>query len=365
MKELLFPWNNWHSGESEATYLQPGTPGVWPVVAQLGEFGQLTTAEQLKVTLLGANRRFNTKRLAAAIERQPGSDAPKLNAAGRGQVLDGKRLLTPLFKTTEVNLVSAREKSGVHFFDPDSAFIPAKTIKPPDSAFLNVALIAGGGFTGHAGLQIAEARGFGALASLTQQENKDFLTAASLGMLGEKPKDAEFAWFGVEASFIDNDMVDQCLKLGVITPHFLAAVLAVDLEKPVFSEKRAGLLEIIPARFEFTPRSGGVPDGASHDAAKDHLSAAVIQKLEAAAPAAGSTEAEFLALLRSANAVPLLKDRVVQYRDRVKAALAGGDAGRKAELKRLFERLVKGRQQMREHAQIGPIIESSALFPMP
>jgi len=40
--------------------------------------------------------------------------------------------------------------------------------------------------------------------------------------------DAHFGWLVPGTSFANNDLIDQCLQLGVVTPHFLAAALAVD-----------------------------------------------------------------------------------------------------------------------------------------
>ena len=162
---------------------------------------------------------------------------------------------------------------------------------------------------------------------------------------------------------MDNDFADQCLKRGIITPHFLAAALAVDLETPVFSKKRAGLLKFIPATFEFKARAGGGdPVATPRDAASDLLTATVIQRIEATSPAANSAEAEFLKLLKSADAVPVLKERVIQYRDRVKAALSN-PATRQAELTRLFGKLVAARKAMLDDPTTHTLDETGNLFP--
>ena len=77
-----------------------------------------------------------------------------------------------------------------------------------------------------------------------------------------------------------------------------------------------------------------------------------------------SEEAEFLQLLKSADAVPLLKERVIQYRDRVKAAL-GNPATRQAELTLLFGKLIAARKAMLGDPTIHTLDETGNLFPRP
>lgn len=363
MKELLRPWNNWSSFDSLANYLTPGTPGAWPVATQLPQVGRFTGAEILETPIFQGLRRFNNRRLAAMLKLQPGTDQPALTADGRAEVLQGQRLLRPLFETVECNLVSAVRKSGLHRFNAAADFVPSLRINPPNSAFLNVGLIAGGQLPGYAGLKITEAEAFSTVASLTQEENRQLVAAAGLGLLGRQPGDAQFGWFGPEPSHVDIDLVDQCLRRGVITPHFLAAVLAVDLETPVFSARRAALLRFVPATFQFKPRTAaGEPVEDPRDAASDLLTAAVIQNIEASNPAPDSTEAEFLTLLKSPNAVPFLKDRVIMYRDRVRAAL-NDPATRPAELTRLFNKLIAARKAMLDHPNLHALDETGNLFP--
>lgn len=363
MKELLRPWNNWHSLDFKAKYLDPHSPGAWPVATLLPAFGKLAQAETLEDPIIQGLRRFNTKRLAALLQRQPGTDDPQTDAGGRTLVLDGPRLLRPLFVATELNLISAVDRTGLQRFNAATDFVPELKFNLPNSAFLNVSLIAGGQAPNYAGLKIIEASSFSSFSNLTQEENLKLVKAGGLGLLGRNPGDTHFGWFGPEASHIDNDLVDQCLKRGVITSHFLAAVLAIDLENPVFSARRAGLLKLIPKTFSFTPVTGGEPAALPRDASNDLLTKAVIEKLEFGTPAAGSAEAEFLNLLKSTDAVPLLKQRVIAYRDRVQAALASTPATRNTELNRLFQRLLRSRDAMLKSPVFSPLDETGHLFP--
>ena len=172
-----------------------------------------------------------------------------------------------------------------------------------------------------------------------------------------------------EPSFVDNDLVDQALQLGVVTPHFVAAVLAVDVETPVFSGKRAELLKFVPDQFEFTPVPAGVdPVSVPRDAAKDLLTQAVISNINQANPVPGTTPDEFRNLLTSANAVSALQTRVKDYVNRVKNALESPNpAQRKEELERLYTLLVKRRLLMRAHPILKELDETNGLllFPLP
>jgi hypothetical protein len=54
-------------------------------------------------------------------------------------------------------------------------------------------------------------------------------------------------------------MVDLLMREGAITPQFVAVVLAVDLETPVFSKERASLLEFLPESFAYKPLDSADP----------------------------------------------------------------------------------------------------------
>jgi hypothetical protein len=240
---------------------------------------------------------------------------------------------------------------------------------PRDQFFLNTDLITGGSEGKLGGLKLPAGRDFESVAELTQQENKDLVTKFNV-QLNNVSGDTFFGWLVPGASFANNDLVDQCLLQGIVTPHFLAAALAVDVENPVFSPKRAALLTFIPDQFEFTPvASGADPTTAKRDAAKDLLTKAVIAKIDAANPAAGSAAAEFRTLLQSANAVTELDQRVKDYAARVKANLDPSNAvKRKTELERLFGIVIDRRRAMEADPVLRNLDETSnrgGLLPLP
>jgi len=374
MKELALPWNNWHAGVAGsfvADYLFPGAgSGKWPVAAT-PRLARLTGADKLETDfLVPAFKRFNESRLNSALQRDDATGNRTVSEDGRMTVLEGRRLLRPLFETIEVNLNSSRDPSGVHPFGKPSDFVANAPVRPPfnDSFFLNAGLIAGGGVGNLGGLKLTTARDFRTFVALTQQENKDLVDKSQV-RVNSKVGDTHFAWITPEPAFVDNNLVDQCLRLGVVTRHFLAAALAIDLETPVFSPKRAELLQFVPDRFEFTP----VPDGTdltsvAHDSERDLLTKAVVAAIEQTNPPASSPADEFRQLLKSPDAVAELKTRVDAYVSRVRTDLdASNPTRRKAALERLYEVLLGRRRQMLSHPVLGNLDETNGqlLLPLP
>ena len=331
MKELPFPWNNWNSFQSQAEYLTPGGANHWPI-AEGTHLAALAGAEDMETDfILPALRQFNGRRIERVIRRNA-AGAPVL-IEGKQEVTDGRRALRALFETTEYNAISSSAFSGLHPFSTSSSGAPSGDVKVPDTFFLNANLLAGGGVPQYQGLGIARARDFASLLKVKPQEYKK-LVADTATKLNDTLGDSSFAWFVPEASHSDNHMVDSLIRGGLITQQFAAAVLAVDVENPVFSSKTPALLRFVPPTFRFKPRvNDSVP--ATHP---DELTTAVIAALEAASPAAGSPEADFLALLKAPDPVKLLRQRVQAYLAREQAALSDTNpAAREAELKRLFD----------------------------
>lgn len=363
MKELLFPWNNWHSkvgGAFKANYLDPASthPAKWPAAAT-PLFSTLSGAETLETDhLIPAFKRFNESRVNALLLREDGT-GNRLLTNGRLTLTSSNRVLRSLFVPTEVNLISSRDGSGFHPFGAATDFVPDKEIRLPEDFFLHTSLIAGG-------LKLISAKKFNDFAKLKQSENKALIEKFELRLNG-KPGDTHFAWLVPTPSFIDTDMAERLMKLGVVTPHFLAAVLAVDLEEPLFSTKRAELLKYLPDRIEFTPLAEGTdPTTLPHDAEKDLLTKTVIAKIDADNPAPGSAADEFRTLLKDADAVKLLDKKCQAYAARVETALKEPTT-RPAELERLFTTLVNRRKAMLKNPLFAPLDETGGklLFALP
>jgi hypothetical protein len=347
MKELPLPWNNWHSFKATFDYLDGVGTDDWSIAAAQ-RFRQLTGAESLEVDVIVPSiKQFNGRRAKALVRSLPGG--------ATSEVTDGKRLLKPLFVTTEYNLTSAPQPSGLHPF-PAVGTGPAEAVAVPDTFFLNANLLAGGGVLQYRGLGVQDARQFASVLAIDSAEYRqlveDFQTT-----IGGARFDTHFAWFTPEAGHIDNHLVDVLVRDGIITPEFAAAVLAVDLETPVFSAPRQSLLRFVPATFRFKPRG---PDDvpAAHP---DAMTRSVIQAIRAGGtPAAGSQEATLLALLEDPDPLEKVRELVRAYLQRQRTALAGN--GRGAELKRLYVRLLDRREKAR--AAVPDLIESNFLFPV-
>jgi hypothetical protein len=244
--------------------------------------------------------------------------------------------------------------------DPLSS--PAAKIGIPQSFFLNADLIFGQRGLGGLGIAASELP----QAELTQEENKALITKFNV-LLGNSRGDTHFGWFVPEAAFIDNSIIDLMLKQGIVSAHFVAAAIAIDLEKPVFSKKRQELFRFVPDRFEFTPLAEGTnPLSAPRDPAKDVLAKTVIAAIDAINPPANSTASEFRALLKSQNAVSELQQRVAAYALRLKTKLDPTDQVlRRAELERLFECALDRRRQLLAHPVLKNLRESPLLLPLP
>ena len=349
MKELARPWNNWHSIDSQATYLLPTAPAAvrWPVADQTPRFkGRLDQAENLETKIISVIREFNTSRVMDSIQRNPDGTLAT-DAQGMSTVTQGRRLLRSLFETTEVNLISSLQKSRLHPLPDVNLAGPAQAVTIPNTFFLNSNLLGpGGGVPGLTGLGIAPATQFSAIAKIEPAEYKQLIVSTSTKLFG-KNGDTDFAWFTPEASQIDNDMVDRLMRLGVVSPEFVAAVLAIDLEMPVFSLERARLLRFVPDQFKFKRR---VDPNAPFDAPRDELIDKMIASLQSASGDASAQR--LLQLLRGINLQApqdpnnprkILQTLVSAYQTRISSKLQNPQT-RKAELDRLYRQLLDRRR---------------------
>jgi hypothetical protein len=346
MKELLFPWNNWHSNRSSAEYLLPNTPPDrrWRVATDPGLSG-LSEAQKLEAAILSSIRGFNNRRFEQLVRR---------GDQGALVVQDAKRVLRPLFETTEVNFISNSQPSNLHPLLDTPQTGPVQPIVIPASFFLASALLGGGQDTN--GLGLAEVTPFSSLAIIQPAEYKQLIENSGVKLRTSDNRtlrgDTHFAWFAPEPAFVANQWIDRLLQENVVTPAFVAAVLAADLETPILSVARARLLAFVPDSFSVTP---GEPNRLARD---------VVARLEAANPAAGSVEAEFLDTLKSPNPVDVVKAKIVAYKDRISQRL-GNQSTRNEELERLFGILIARRKAVRDHPVLGNLVESQALLPLP
>ena len=352
MKELPFPWNNWHSFQNVIPYLSASGQNHWSI-AKTPRLGDLQGAQDLEIQfILPAIRQFNGRRLNALIKRNAAGQPVVTN--GLQEITDAPRALRQLFRTTEYNIVSAAQFSGLHPVGAPGTG-PTDPVRLPDVFFLDANLLAGGGPTQYAGLGIPEARQFGSLVTLEPAEYRRAVQDAQTKLAGQNG-DANFAWFVPVPSHIDGHMVDLLVRRGVITPEFALSVMAIDLENPVFSAQRAGLLSFIPKTFRFKAiEADAVP--AAHP---DDLTKAVIASLTAKNPAPNTPEGEWLALLRSTDPRAQVRQKVTAALSRMRTTL-GNPQQRAAEITRLYGVMVKRRTDAA--AFLPALVESPRLFP--
>jgi hypothetical protein len=328
MKELAVPWNNWDSNKSPNPYLHKGSPTTWPVLDD-PKFIEPSDAYLFEGPVENAIRLFNLGKFGKMA---------KLDGEGHINVEDAKAMVRPLFDTTEVNLTSARQQSGLHPLSPDPQNGPTQDVVPPDSFFLLESTISD--------LGINEVFGFGAAARVTAQDYKTFVANEGLKIFirGRPPAagDTNFAWFTPELGFAAVNWISMLRERKILSPAFMAAVLAVDHKTPIFSERRKSLLDLIPATLSVSP-------GEAHP---DQLTRDVIARIQATNPSSGSAAAEFLDLLRKPDPVQELRSRVIAYRTEVQ----------QIDRSQLFKQLVQRRKDFLMHPMFKCLRETDALF---
>jgi hypothetical protein len=365
MKELLRPWNNWNSLNFPTTYLQTSSLSTWPVAVDSKINGRLGDAYAFEKAIVDPISEFNRAKISKRIQVD-NNGQPVTDSDGLQKVIDGKTLLKPLFATTEFNIISAdRILSGLHPFPTITTSGPAQDVKIPNSFFLNANLISGGTPLDYQGLGISQSQTFDDMAILTRDEYKDLVIQSQVKLGERQPGDTVFAWLVPEPSHIDNDLVDRLMKQGVVTPEFVSAVMAIDLENPILSEKRQKLLDLIPNEFRFKPLNGA--DLLTTKNHPDELTQTVISKLESLSPSSSSPEGEFLAILKSSDPRKILEERVKEYRSRLVTNLDKNNPdSRKAELKRLYDLAIARRQSVLSDSTLSALNETrNLLFPVP
>jgi hypothetical protein len=322
MKELFAPWNHWDSIDDQLSYLRKGQSGSWPIVnAANSPLADLGGAEALEgVTLIPTIERFNTRQIAS------------LKSSDGKSIRDARRILKPLFATTEFNLISSGALSPLHPLRKSNTIAGDVTV--PGRFFLNQQLLSSVGVFGDVNQFQLSMQDYAHLVSQTKTKLADV-----------QPGDTNFAWFGPEASFVDNNFVQQLVEQNIIPKEFVAAVLSIDVETPVFSSSRAKLWsdKILPATFQVQPTNDLIPQ--------------VVKNLEALKPVAGTPEDSLLQLLRQPqNVIKNVQQKVNQYVTRETNLL--GDKAKPAERSQEWIRLYKLALQRRETLLSDPVLKA-------
>jgi hypothetical protein len=366
MKELLIPWNNWRSFENtgETAYLKPGKNNSWPVAATDEMESMLTGAETLEGQIINAITRFNKARVAAWLRSDPNGTPTFVSLDGKrtGTVLQARRLLRPLFETTEVQLVASRSLSGRHPLEPKSDDLPGDVLRSlPVNFFLNATLLRGGLTPSYRGLGISQATDFPGKLSLQRGEYRSFVDNSNM-KFGGQSGDAHSAFMIPEPSHVDNDLIDQAMKAGAVSPHFVAATLGVDWQTPVFSTRREKLARFIPDTYTFIDPTDGPT------LQNEALTKKVIEALQAANVPSGSPEEEWLANLKSPDAVQLLRTRIQERLTQLESEMSPSNASKRSRnIQILLQRMISVRKAMLNHPQLKNLDETGdgRLLPVP
>jgi hypothetical protein len=325
MKELVLPWNNWDSFSDKISYLSPGAKS-WPIAnAADSPLKNLEGAETLETgVIMPGITRFNTRRIN------------QLKSADGKTITDARRLLKPLFVTTEANLISSAALSSLH---PLAKRPSSSEFTIPQTFFINQTLLDRLNITAP----------FFEFNTLNGKDYEQLVRQTKTTLNGQQPGDNNFAWFVPEAGFIDSDYVSQLLNQEMIPSAFVAAAAAIDLENPVFSASRAKLWsdKILPAQFKTGANGDLIPQ--------------VVKNLEALNPAAGTPEALFLQRLKSpTTAVASLKTQVDQYvnRERTRLGANAKPKDRSQELIRLYKLMLQRREAMLKDANLKSLDET-------
>jgi hypothetical protein len=229
MKELRAPWLHW---EGDTT-----TPGVDTLVNGNSQFlGSKSNGIELEGTVDSANSIWNARRI----------DFMK-------KVGDTRELLRPLFCTPEIQIGSGG---------------PGDVSSVPGDLLLDPVL-----------------NNFPFL-SFENADYKALLTANGQEVPGTGKADTFFPFAFPHRSSIDADYVQQLIAKRVVSQEFVKDVLSVDFTRPIFSEDRCALLDLVPS----------IPSSSLSGKA---LTEGMIASI--GTPAAGSPAAELLAQFKASG----------------------------------------------------------------
>lgn len=100
--------------------------------------------------------------------------------------------------------------------------------------------------------------------SIASSAYKQLLNLSEMQFPETNRKDADHGWLVPVKGHSDLIATESLIKNGIITDEFVADVLAIDFENPLFSSKRCGLLRLIPseglANFPERLKSSSLPE---------------------------------------------------------------------------------------------------------
>lgn len=223
MKELRFPWVNWHSPAALVTSSVLTSQGLqnhpWASRSLLEAGGAYTLEDDI---VLPAIARWTGARI----------DALRLGTAAETP----RRLLEQVVDTLTVNLISSRTSS----IAATSGSTPMVDL--PETFFVDAPSMKLVGLQTPPSLAVASTFYSSALQSF------EVRLEAQLddGSIFSQEGDTHFAFVVPERTTEDVETMKQATEAGIFTTRLLACLLMVDFPNPIFSARRAKLLAHIP-----------------------------------------------------------------------------------------------------------------------
>jgi hypothetical protein len=217
MKELKIPWNNWHSFEAtmpDSVFPQGDVRRTHPW------FTNKQGAEVCEEAVV-----------IPSIERWAKARFDRI--AEKGQVDEPRRVMEHLLVTPTVNLVSSRAASH----DPDAK----GGVKIPPSFFANFGALA------ETAIGLNPPPEFGVATDVYRTNLQTFEFALRDDSGFEQKGDTKFAFFIPEPAKEDIAAMAEAMRIGLISDRLAAALLMVDFANPIYSQRRASLLDHVPA----------------------------------------------------------------------------------------------------------------------
>lgn len=244
MKELKPPWTHWHSVDATVP------PEVFAPDDQVRVdplFTQLSGGEVFQPRVVEAGiRRWTNARFAKVV-------------SSNGAVENLHPILEQLFVTTTINLVSSGRQS--------QTIQPEEPVGLPPSFFVDVDALSGK-------LGLAAPPAFEVSGQFYLDALKRFEVALVHDKVDFKQEgDTHFAFLVPERAFEDLDVVKKSLEVELLSDRLVGCVLMVDFSNPIFSERRATLMEHAPestdGSADLSEQIGGAIAAAAEGTAED------------------------------------------------------------------------------------------------
>ena len=228
MKELKLPWQNWHSPEAPitASAFPPNDPRVahpWFKKKEAGGAYTFELAVARPAIDRWAKRRFD-------------------ELAKGGLVDDPRRVLEQVLGTPSTNLASSNKESEL-------AISAKEQIDLPPSFFVDTDSLTEVGLNAFASLIVKPA----IYAKTLEKFNVRLDDRNGFVQKG----DTHFAFAVPERAAEDVAALREAIRIGLVTKRLAACLLMVDFPNPVFSERRAKLLDHVPDSAKITNRRSG------------------------------------------------------------------------------------------------------------